>query len=77
MSEDERVELSGWHAADPSLYFVRTTEWGDTVERLADDLRAVCACLLEADAGSTAIVRMPNKPEETPIEELKENVKCL
>lgn len=64
MSDDESL----------TLYWVQTQEWGTTVTRWADDLRAVGRCVAEADAGSTVIIRIPDKPsEEMPIDLLEEN----
>lgn len=65
------VEISGWDVDDATnLYFVQTTEWGQSVTRWADDLRAVGRCVAEADAGSTIVIRVPDKPSEVmPTEE--------
>lgn len=60
-----------------TLYYVQTVEWGETVTRWADDLRAVGRCVQEADAGSTVVIRIPDKPAELPeIESLKESIEC-
>ena len=74
---DAEVEITGWDDAK-TLYFVQTVEWGSPVTRWADDLRAVGRCVAEADAGSTVVIRIPDKPpEELPTESLEENLSCL
>jgi hypothetical protein len=60
-----------------NLYYVQTTEWGEQVTRWADDLRAVGRCVAEADAGTTVIIRIPDKPADIDISDLKENEPCL
>lgn len=67
------VEFSGWDAEEAAhCYFVSTVEWGTTVTRWADDLRAVGRCVAEADGGSTVIIRIPDKPTDLPVDEPKE-----
>lgn len=75
---EAEVHFNGLDSEDAAnLYWVQTSEWGQLVTRWADDLRAVGRCVAEADAGSTVVIRTPDKPsEELPIDILKENQIC-